>query len=226
MSVRVMSLVWDNFNRGGSEKLAMLALADWCNDEGGSLHPSVSGVAKKINVSESQARRILHGFISDGYLTVIANHEGGNPGQSRHYKLNVKMLSTPCMDATPSASATPSMDALDPLHGCALPLAPMTPEPPLTINKPSLGNQPEKVVNIKKAKSEKKKATSVPKDFEVTGEMFDWAVAEGVNETRVRPETEQFLDRNKSKGTTYLDWNAAWRTWMRNAVKFSGAVCR
>lgn len=24
MSIRIMSLVWDNFNRGGSEKLAML----------------------------------------------------------------------------------------------------------------------------------------------------------------------------------------------------------
>ena len=72
-----MTLVWDNFTRGGSEKLAMLALADWCNDQGGSLHPSISGIAKKINVSESQARRIIHGLIDEGYLTVIANHEGG-----------------------------------------------------------------------------------------------------------------------------------------------------
>lgn len=152
MSVKVMSLVWENFNRGGSEKLAMLALADWCNDEGGSLHPSISGISKKINVSESQARRIIHKFIDEGYLTVIANHDGGNPGQSRHYKLNVNLLkiSTPSMDATPrisdtprthatpSANATPSMDAHDPLHGCARPLAPMTPEPPLTIIEPSI----------------------------------------------------------------------------------------
>lgn len=130
-----MSLVWDNFNRGGSEKLAMLALADWCNDQGGSLHPSISGVAKKINVSESQARRILHKFIEEGFLTVVANHQGGNPGQSRHYRINLEMLSTPCMDATPSTDATPCMDATpstgarDPLHGCALPLAPMRETP-------------------------------------------------------------------------------------------------
>ena len=91
-----------------------------------------------------------------------------------------------------------------------------------TINKPSLGNQSEKIVSIKT--NQKKKATSVPKDFEVTGEMFDWAVAEGVNETRVRPETEQFIDRNKAQGSTYIDWNAAWRTWMRNAVKFARTV--
>jgi hypothetical protein len=215
MSVRVMSLVWDNFKRGGSEKLAMLALADWCNDDGGSLHPSVMGVAKKINVSESQARRILHTFIKEGFLSVVANHEGGNPGQTRHYKLNIKMLSTPSMDATPSASATPSMDAHDPLHGCALPLAPMTPEPPLTIIKPSL---------VKKTQKVKRVNTPVPEDFEVTLEMFDWAEAQGLPESRIRPETEQFLDRSKSKGITYLDWNAAWRTWIRNAVKFARAA--
>lgn len=129
MSVRVMALVWDNFTRGGSEKLAMLALADWCNDQGGSLHPSISGIAKKINVSESQARRIIHGLIDEGYLTVIANHEGGNPGQSRHYRLNVEKLSTPSTGATPGMDATPSAGARDPLHGCARPLAPMRETP-------------------------------------------------------------------------------------------------
>jgi hypothetical protein len=122
-----MSLVWDNFRRGGSEKLAMLALADWCNDEGDRLHPSISTISKKINASESQTRRIIHGFIDEGYLTVVGNHQGGNPGQSRQYKLNVKKLSTTSMDATPtvydtpsvhdtpSADATPSMDAHRPL---------------------------------------------------------------------------------------------------------------
>ncbi len=133
-----MSLVWANFNRGGSEKLAMLALADWCNDEGGSLHPSISKIAKKINVSESQARRIIHKFINEGYLEVIANHDGGNPGQSRHYKLNVKKLFTPCIDATPCTHATPGTHARDPWHPCAQPLAPMTPYTSLSINKPSV----------------------------------------------------------------------------------------
>ena len=80
MSIRVMSLVWENFTAGGTEKLAMLALADWCNDDGGSLYPSISAIAKKINVSESQARRIVHKLIYDGYLSVIGNHAGGDPG--------------------------------------------------------------------------------------------------------------------------------------------------
>ena len=95
MSIKAMTLVWENFSRGGSEKLAMLALADWCNDEGLSLHPSINGIARKINVSESQARRILHKFIDEGYLSVVGNHNGGSPGKTRQYKLHMNMLETP-----------------------------------------------------------------------------------------------------------------------------------
>ena len=160
MSIRVMSLVWDNFNRGGSEKLAMLALADWCNDLGGSLYPSIASVAKKINTSDCQARRIVHGLIDEGYLSVVGNHAGGNPGQARQYQMNLKKLSTPSMDATPSVDATPSMDATPsvdatPSMDARLPLAPMRVTPSarasLTINKPSVEppiDKPAKAVSF------------------------------------------------------------------------------
>ena len=201
MSIRVMSLVWDNYNRGGSEKLAMLALADWCNDQGGSLHPSIAGIARKINVSESQARRIIHKFIEEGYLSVIANHNGGNPGQARHYRLDIERLSTPSADATPCMDVTPSTDARYPLHGCALPLAPMTPEPSLTINNHHL-DKPSK---------SKKSFTEFPSNFEVTIEMFEWAVSEGVPDGLIKLETQKFKDYCLSKGAKYKDWLATWR---------------
>jgi Helix-turn-helix domain len=109
-----MSLVWENFTRGGSEKLAMLALADWCNDEGGNLSPSMSQISKKINVSEKQARRIIHKLIDEGYLSVVANHAGGHHQQTRHYVLNVQKLLTDPAQGSP----TP------PIHG-SMPLPPM-----------------------------------------------------------------------------------------------------
>ncbi len=143
MSLRVLTLVWDNFSRGGSEKLAMLALADWCNDDGKSLHPSISAVAKKINASESQARRIIHKFIDEGYLTVVGNFNGGDPGQARQYILNLEKLSRPLapMRVTPSAHDTPSMTDTPSAHAHR-PLAPMRVTPSahdtLTTNEPSI----------------------------------------------------------------------------------------
>jgi len=115
MSIPVMNMVWKYFNRGGSVKLIMLAMADYSDDLGGSLYPSISAIAKKTNVSESQARRIIHGLINEGYFTVIANEYGGHKGQSRHYKFNLELLCTPSIDATPCISATPSIDARKPL---------------------------------------------------------------------------------------------------------------
>ena len=115
MSIKIMSLVWENYLKGGSEKLAMLALADWSDDAGGRLYPSIKTIASKINVSECQARRIIHGFIDDGYLTVIANHNGGDIGATRHYKINIEKLLTTSTNATTSIDATPITHARSPL---------------------------------------------------------------------------------------------------------------
>lgn len=132
MSIKAMTLVWDKFPGAGSELLVMLAFADWCNDKGESLHPSILTVAKKIRASESQARRLIHGLIEQGWVSVIGNEFGGAPGHSRRYRLNITKLvetgsasatpsadATPRMDATPSVHATPRMDARDGSHGCA-----------------------------------------------------------------------------------------------------------
>src|SRR3990167_5235207 len=128
MSIEVMSLVWKNFRRGGSEKLALLALADWCDDKGERLYPSIAAIAEKINVSECQARRIVHKFIGEGILRVISNEHGGAPGSTRHYALNISALvnatretgsthAPPITDDTPSTHATPEQGRrVAPMH--------------------------------------------------------------------------------------------------------------
>jgi uncharacterized phage protein (TIGR02220 family) len=143
MSIHAMNVVWQSFPRGGSEKLALLALADWCDDDGLSLHPSIATLAKKISTSPSQARRIVHGFIAEGILEVVGNHNGGAKGDSRHYRLHFNKISTASTNATPSTRATPSTDARDGLHPCALPLAPMLAKPPLTIKEPPCPENPD-----------------------------------------------------------------------------------
>lgn len=155
MSVKIMAMVWDKSPASGSELLCLLAMADWANDQGGSLHPSVLTLAHKIRISESQTRRILHKFIEQGFLSVVGNAQGGKPGASRRYQINVpKLLALPdiaetgsvdahepsetgSMDAHESAE-TGSVDARDGSHGCARRVAPMTPKPPRTTIEPPI----------------------------------------------------------------------------------------
>jgi hypothetical protein len=241
MSIKVMSLVWDNFKRGGSDKLAMLALADWCNDEGGSLYPSILAVSKKINVKEAQARKIIHRLIDDGYLSVIANHNGGHPGQSRHYRLNVEMLMTPAREYTPAQEYTPTLEDRNPCTVVALPLHSSIAKPSLSVNEPSIGESenislinptnPRKVIPRKRKtdwtpKKQKSQLSEFPEVFEVTEDMVEFAVGLGLSFDAIRDSTSKFKDHHISKGNKFKDWKAAWRNWMRKTVEFKVGAAR
>ena len=68
---------------------------------------------------------------------------------------------------------------------------------------------------------QKKILTSFPENFEVTLEMCEWAVSEGVPEAMIKKETQKFKDYCLSKDSRYKDWLATWRNWMRNAVLYN-----
>lgn len=91
MSVRVMSLVWDGYPGGGSELLALLALADWSDDDG-HCFPSIQKIAEKVRLKERQAQRVVHSLIAGGFVQVTGNELGGPPGASRRYRLNLSRL--------------------------------------------------------------------------------------------------------------------------------------
>lgn len=100
MAVKVLSLVWDGYPGAGTELLALLALADWSDDEG-RCWPSIASISKKTRLSRSQAQRIVHRLIATGYVNVTGNETGGPPGSTRQYLINLDML-TGRMDATPT----------------------------------------------------------------------------------------------------------------------------
>ena len=92
MSIKVMAMVWDAYPASGSEMLAMLAMADWCNDAGGSLYPSMAAVAEKIRVSEKQARRIVQAIVDRGFMRVVGNESGGKPGTTKQFQIEIGKL--------------------------------------------------------------------------------------------------------------------------------------
>lgn len=67
----------------------------------------------------------------------------------------------------------------------------------------------------------KKRGSRIPDDFEVTETMLDWVVLKGFDFLDLGEETERFMDYHTAKGSVMKDWQAAWRTWIRNAVKYS-----
>ena len=75
-----------------TNKLILLALCDWANDNGGSVHPSIETVAKKVGCSTRTAQRIIGELVCSRWIAVVGNHFGGAPGQTRNYLMNVRQL--------------------------------------------------------------------------------------------------------------------------------------
>ena len=68
MSVRIMSMVFENQILSSTQKLVMLALADHANDEGKSVYPSQSTVSRKTGLARGTVNRHIQELINDGYL--------------------------------------------------------------------------------------------------------------------------------------------------------------
>jgi len=111
MAVRVIARVWDGFPGGGSELLALLALADWSDDDG-RCWPSMASIARKIRLSPDQARRVVHKLIDGNFVRVTAGNGGGRI--SRRYQINLDALS-PGSDATPGVDVRADVTASPPL---------------------------------------------------------------------------------------------------------------
>ncbi len=67
------------------------------------------------------------------------------------------------------------------------------------------------------------RGTQISADFAIDAGMREWA-EDRTPVVNIEVETEKFIDHHLATGKTMLDWTAAWRTWMRNALTFRGAV--
>lgn len=63
------------------------------------------------------------------------------------------------------------------------------------------------------------RSVSLPKDFEVTADMKEWA-KEKYSMVDLEYQTEQFCDYYRAHATPMKDWTAAWRKWIGKAYEF------
>jgi hypothetical protein len=77
---------------------------------------------------------------------------------------------------------------------------------------------PARVAPTRTVKSrDPQRATSWPDDFTLSPERVENAKRVGADAAW---EWDKFRDYHRARGSRFVDWNAAWRTWLRNAVDF------
>lgn len=69
----------------------------------------------------------------------------------------------------------------------------------------------------------KRKAVGLPNDWVPSQKNIDDAHSREFSDADIKSEAEAFRDYHLARGTTFKDWDAAWRTWLGNAKKFAKA---
>ena len=139
MSVRVMQWVWENGPSDPTERLVLLAVADYADDFGG-CYPSMAGIAGKACVTERGARGIIRRLEQGGWITTKV---GGGRGGKSQYRVNMRQNQEaetrnekPGM-RNPEAE-TRNVEALNPERDCTKPGTSVPPNRQGTIKEPSV----------------------------------------------------------------------------------------
>ena len=91
MSIRVQSLVWDSGLYSGGTLIILLALADWANDDGDRVFPSLETLARKARLSVRAAQLCLRRLQKDGVIQPLSESKGGR-GKVTQYRINLERV--------------------------------------------------------------------------------------------------------------------------------------
>lgn len=91
MSIKMMAHVWEVAPVNGSDLVVLLALADYGDDEGKNIYPSVPSIAKKARLSVDQARRVIHKLIDEDKVLELVTAGGwdGKRNRSNEYRITL-----------------------------------------------------------------------------------------------------------------------------------------
>jgi hypothetical protein len=76
------------------------------------------------------------------------------------------------------------------------------------------GSEPEK--------KKPSRAVSLPDEWCPSEKNIADAEARGFTHEEINHEADRFRDYHLARGSSFKDWNAAWRTWLGNAKRYAG----
>jgi hypothetical protein len=122
MSIKLMSAVWERSDISSTQKLVLLALADWANDDG-LCWPSIDRLAQKTGMAGRSVQRIIRDLEQIG---LVKRDEVAGKG-NRYWVL------TPLTDCHPRHSVTPPLTECHPTPDTVSPNTPYTPHLPVNV---------------------------------------------------------------------------------------------
>lgn len=136
MSVKVMSWVWENGPSDPVERLVLLALADFADDQG-NCYPSMVGIGEKACVTERGARGIVRRLEAAGWVKTAI---GGGRGGKSQYQILMDKPGTAFPETETRNERNPERDDTKPGTRLHETRNQRSAEPSITIKEPSKSN--------------------------------------------------------------------------------------
>lgn len=135
MSIKMMNKVWQDAALSGSELLMLLALADFSDDNGSNIFPSVKTLAQKTRLSVKQSRNIIHNLL-ERRIIILVKRGGwdGERNRSNEYRINLEsdaLQPKPEDGYSPSVSTVAGGSGGTPMGGRGTPADESTVLPPI-----------------------------------------------------------------------------------------------
>ena len=201
MSVLAMAWAWRVPVKSASERVVLVALADHSDDQG-RCWPGQEGLAEKCCMHRVSVNRIVKRLADAGLVEIRHRAKEDGSRNSNLYRLPIQSNPESLWRANQS---NPEYIQSNPEYG----------QSNSGLHKPSENHQIEPSES-----GARKRATRAPAQFSITDKMRDWYRQKKIPGD-IDTNTEHFLDHHRAKGSKFIDWVAAWRTWMNNEQKFA-----
>lgn len=212
-----MSEVFARYPNGGGEMLLALALADHADDGGNNIFPSIKALAEKTRQSERTVQYQLRRMEESGWLMRVGYGNGGR-SQTTEYRISPIWVKGADIAPLQKGANDDKKGATDDTKGCNPRQKRVQRVAPAknrhrTIKEPSVT-----VIGAGAQKREPSRATVLPDGFAPNETAVAMAAELGLN---LAAEQAAFKDHHAANGSTFKDWQAALRTWLRNAARFA-----
>lgn len=211
MSVQAMTWAIEQQDiRDATARHVLLCLANYADADGKAAFPSTSRLEADTGLSESTIRRKLDlleemGLIKKGNQAIVAAYIERGDRRPVCYDMVIKK---PGVAVTPGDERGVTVTGTG-CHGDANGVSltsergvTVTPNPSLTINKPS------------KNRSPKSAEVSLPENFGISDRVRQWAEEKGHG--RLQERLDHFVGTAKAKGYRYVDWDQAFMNAIRD----------
>ncbi|MGJ5152782.1 helix-turn-helix domain-containing protein [Bradyrhizobium sp. HKCCYLR1023] len=193
-------------------KSLLLALADYANDGGASCFPSQELLRMQTELSVDTIQRQLRYLVAKGFVTVEKQRRGGHWASS-NYTINLGKLTeepetTRKSGVEPQVTADAAWCGMDHAAPCGT-AEPQDAVRPSRKVRPKPSNDPFKISGKADAI-----ARSLPADFQLDENSYDFALKQLGSVERVKRSVERFVDHFRHSGQLGHDWMARARRWI------------